>query len=581
MVTVLCHSFTSAALAVVIALCGLLLTACAGEPRPLPETRAPALTLPPPATLLPTPAPGAATQSVILSPQLEFAITAPERADCPEHGYCDRLEVGGQLTAAAWLDDDRMYLADYSGRIRLLNVKTREIRTAVAGLTIPQGLTVLKGHLYVSDMGNVCELLGTRDCMGNSTFTRREYLDFVKWANARILSYPIGGNGDLGRQEVVVDRIPSYDRDHSPNGLTNDGQWVYASIGHPARRVDPTGGFFHSDRRRRLSPRGDREDLMGSIIRFRPGDTEVAVWATGLRNTYGISIAPDGTIYGADNDYQVGLADCCQREELNAIVRDGFYGFPFYGTNEAPPEAGVIEPVAVLAGTASTFAYANPEGVYVAYLALDGSGDGFVVDRFDYATGTPERIFSTRTHTTAILERNGLLYLASFDGNVHIINPDAAPVRVVPGLRDTDDYLRSQLYTDYYVRSPFHTDAYVKKVIGAGGPSVISPGEYAVYIADGRLIYAKTSCEPEDNTAKFFLHIVPVRGDDLPKDSRKDGFVNSDFWFSRYGWRSGDGCYAVRELPGYAISSIRTGQFVRESEGGYRIVWEAEYHFER
>ena len=473
-----------------------------------------------------------------------------------------------------------MYLADYSGRIRLLNVKTREIRTAVAGLAIPRGLTVLKGHLYVSDMGNVCELLGTQDCMRSPTFTRREYLDFVKRAGARILSYPIDGNGDLGRQEVVVDRIPSYDRYHGPNGLTNDGRWVYASIGHPGRRVDPTGGFFHSDRLRRLSPRGDA-DLMGTIIRFRPGDTAVAVWATGLRNTYGISIVPSGTIYGADNDQQDGLADCCQREELNGIVEGGFYGFPFYGTNEAPPEAGVIEPVAVLAGTVSTFAYANSDGVYVAYLALDGSGDGFVVDRFDYATGAPERIFSARTHTMAILERNGLLYLASFDGNVHIINPDAAPVRVVPGLRDTDDYQRSQLYTGHYVRSPFHTDAYVKGVIAAGGPSVISPGEYAVYIADGRLIYAKTTCEPEDNTAKFFLHIVPVRGDDLPKDSRKDGFVNSDFWFSRYGWRSGDGCYAVRELPGYAVSSIRTGQFVRESEGGYRTVWEAEYHFER
>ena len=468
-----------------------------------------------------------------------------------------------------------MYLVDYEGRILLLNVKTGEIRTALTGLSIPQGLTVLNGHLYVSDMGNVCELLETANCKLNRAWTHQEYLDFVKQAGARILSYPIDGNGDLGLPKVVVDRIPSDDRDHSANGLTSDGQWIYASIGqleYWRRHRDSVAEA--------IAAGGGRAELLGAIVRFRPPGNEVEVYATGLRNVYGISIAPDGTIYGADNDQQDGLADCCQREELNAIVEGGFYGFPFYGTNEAPPEAEVVEPVArdfmdplpqappeaevvepvaVLAGTASTFAYANSDGVYVAYLALDGSDDGFVVDRFDYDTWTPERIFRDRSYITAILERNGLLYLVSFDGVIHVINPAAGPINARP--------------------SRFHTDDYVTEVIAAGVPSVIPPG-YEVYIDGNRLIYAKDPCAAADTEASFFLHVFPVNDDVLPEGRRQYGSANLDFSFDAYGWRSGDSCYAVRELPGYAVSSIRTGQYVEDGDGHGRT-WEAEHHFGR
>ena len=80
------------------------------------------------------------------------------REDCRERGgYCGMLTPGGQLTAAAWLDHDRMYLADLEGRIRLLNVGTGEIWTVRTGLSMPQGLTVLHGRLYVTDMGSVCQ----------------------------------------------------------------------------------------------------------------------------------------------------------------------------------------------------------------------------------------------------------------------------------------------------------------------------------------------------------------------------------------------------------------------------------------
>ena len=84
---------------------------------------------------------------------------APECALDGYEGYCGLIDVGGRLTAATWLSDNHMYIADWDGRIRLLNTGTGEVRTVMQGLSIPQGLTVLDGRLFVSDTGGVCDLM--------------------------------------------------------------------------------------------------------------------------------------------------------------------------------------------------------------------------------------------------------------------------------------------------------------------------------------------------------------------------------------------------------------------------------------
>ena len=122
-----------------------------------------------------------------------------------------------------------MYIADYGGSIRLLNIRTGEIRKVLDRLAAPRGLTILDGLISVR-------------------------------AN------------------------------HAPNGLANDGEYVYASIGHPQEWVKPNNLFnANADL---FAENGRRPDLMGVIARFRPPDGEVEVFASGLRNTYQISIAP-------------------------------------------------------------------------------------------------------------------------------------------------------------------------------------------------------------------------------------------------------------------------------------------------
>ena len=460
------------------------------------------------------------------------------------------LRPGGPLTAATWLDADRMYLADADGNIRLLNVATEEIKTILEGLSVPQGLTILDGRLYLSDLGNVCALLPTVGCVRSAKGTETENLARLAQSRARILSYRIGDDGALDDQRIVVDGILALERTHSPNGLTNDGEWIYASIGHPWIEQPHPQGNYITDAAAELAAAGGRPDLMGVIARFRPGDRDVEIYATGFRNTYGISIGPDGILYGADNDAK-SLAARGQLEELNAIVPGGFYGYPFWGTNEAPPEAGVTEPVAVLSGVASTFAYANEQGVYVAYLSLPDAagagGDRFVVDHFDYESFTPTRVIrNAPSHITAILEREGLLYLVTFSGVIMVIDPTLPPEeqlsRYKAGLAASADRIIAQ-----------HT------------PDLLT--DYAVYRWGQELLYVQDPCAPPEMERQFYLHIAPVNPEDLPDSRKEHGFENRDFRFGGSGLRHRGRCLAFVSLPDYAILEIRTG-YADGSSGG-------------
>ncbi len=519
----------------------LLTLACAG---PATSTPIPTNTIPLP-TATPTARPALA-------------------ALCRDYGYCKLLEPGEQLTAAAWLDDEWMYLADYAGKLRLLNVTTGEVRTALTGLLRPQGLTVLDGRLYVSNLGSVCQALQKQaddpDICYISGISEADQLEVLLTSRAEILSYAIGPEGELSDRQVAVDNILSANESHSPNGLTNDGEWIYASIGYPYEGKPVSYGGFVTLAQERLKDSGGRTDLMGSIIRFRPGGADVEVFATGLRNVYGISVAPDGAVYGGDNDVDDGLVTGPGHlEELNAIVSGGFYGIPFWGTNEAPPEAGVTEPAAVLQGTYSTFAHANAAGVYVAYQYIDDREAGFVVDRFDYETFTPTRIFNYAAGPiTAILERDGMLYLISFSGRVHIINPQHTHI-LASSRRSLEQDLRM-----------------VATVTGEGQP-IIRSDHYAVYFKDNFLIYVKDPCATEEVEPGFLLRLQPVNTDDLPPEWQAQGFARFDFPFGKYGRRYQERCFIVHPMPEFALKRILTGQDDRTTGD---TLWRGEYIFE-
>ena len=486
---------------------------------------------------------------------------------CDASGYCGEFTVGGPLHAATWLDNDQMYLADGEGNIRLLNVVSGQVRAIRSDPSLYKGITLLDGWLYLSDVEPMCAALRAVRASSQSLqeatrhfrnlrcpriFLRNSLMPDLletlgKKAGGQVLAYRVDPAGNLSDRKVVIDRVASFDLHHSLNGLTNDGEYIYVSIGHPANQMTPDAKVLRDLTARDAN--GTRTDWWGSVIRFRPPDSEVEIYASGLRNTYGISIAPDGTIYGGDNDDNFtnlpeGMTPPAKThlEELNALLQGGYYGYPRYGTNVAPPEAGVIEPAAIIPGISSTAAYASRDGVYLSYLL---PGVGAVIDRFDYATFTPERVFQGGGLITALLERGGLLYAVSINGKVLVIDP-----------RQRTETLRQILHRP---------------------GQLMSRSAYAVYFdADARALnYVQEGpCQP-DTAAKFFLHLTPANPADLTPENRERGFDNRDFFSYEHTFAGtvDARCLVSVPLPDYPISRVKTGQFVP----GQGQLWAAEF----
>ena len=78
----------------------------------------------------------------------------------------------------------------------------------------------------------------------------------------------------------------------------------------------------------------------------------------------------------------------------------------------------------------------------------------------------------------------------------------------------------------------------------------------------------------------FFLHVTPVDVDDLPDHRKQYGFDNLDFRFNHYALPLTERPVAVRELPDYPITRIRTGQYLVNEDGSYTNPWEGEIRFD-
>ena len=104
-----------------------------------------------------------------------------------------------------------------------------------------------------------------------------------------------------------------------------------------------------------------------------------------------------------------------------------------------------------------------------------------------------------------------------------------------------------------------------------GEPVIAST--FDVYLRGDTLVYVKEPCVSSDVKTRFFLHVTPVDVADLPGDRRQHGFENLDFQFGPYGTAQGGKCVAIRDLPGYGIGHISTGQF-GEEDGR---IWHGEF----
>ena len=116
----------------------------------------------------------------------------------------------------------------------------------------------------------------------------------------------------------------------------------------------------------------------------------------------------------------------------------------------------------------------------------------------------------------------------------------------------------------------FYEKAY-QDIAPSGEPAERSG--FDLYLNGDTLSYLKAPCGEDDTRGRFFLSVYPADVRDLPKDRREIGHDSLNFEFAPpVGAVFNGKCMATRQLPGYDIARIETGQWV---PGGERV-WDAE-----
>lgn len=175
------------------------------------------------------------------------------------------------------------------------------------------------------------------------------------------------GDGWPDGQQVLLENL---DR---PHGLDLHQGWLYVGetgaiarvrfdaerrqIEGPVERVvtDLPAGGNHWTRTIRFGPDGwlyvsigsscnvcvETDPRRAALVRYRPDGSDEQIVATGLRNAVGFDWHPEsGDLYATDNGRDL-LGDDFPPCELNRVVPDGFYGWPFANGDRVPdPDFG-------------------------------------------------------------------------------------------------------------------------------------------------------------------------------------------------------------------------------------------------
>jgi glucose/arabinose dehydrogenase len=139
-------------------------------------------------------------------------------------------------------------------------------------------------------------------------FAHRDGTIFIGTAQQIRAFQDKNNDGRADTSWVFFDEIPNSEHPYEWTCALNFGPdgWLYASLSTDSWNAAPSP-----------DPKGFR----GSIIRISPDGKSAEPVATGIRSVFGMAFHPDGSLYFADNEGGGNPV-----EELNLLVRNGFYG---------------------------------------------------------------------------------------------------------------------------------------------------------------------------------------------------------------------------------------------------------------
>ncbi len=296
--------------------------------------------------------------------------------------------------------DGELYVAGFNGFIWTLKDTNNDnvadsITEFATGLTKPEGLAWSKDGLYVNVGG------------------------------ALVLMTDTDGDGKADKFKTLVDGFPSESYAfHQNNGLT---------FGPDGRLYIGSGAT--TDHRPETDPKAAR------IFSMNPDGSDFKVFATGVRNPFGLIPAPDGKgFFAVDNgssgciDTPTQIDDCNPAtmidvpEEVNYITEGGDYGFPnSFGI--PPQDSGTIPPMVTLPDHSAPTGIelykgdklpAKYNGRLIVSMWLRNEVVSIIFYKIDdkHYTGEVRPFISGLLGPSAVVNApNGGLYISSFSGN--------------------------------------------------------------------------------------------------------------------------------------------------------------------
>ncbi|HET8948946.1 MAG TPA: hypothetical protein VFN44_00505, partial [Solirubrobacteraceae bacterium] len=186
-------------------------------------------------------------------------------------------------------------------------------RQVVSGLFSALGLTWYRRKLYVSHI------------VPHATFAPRH--------TGRVVAYSGFDGHRFARSRVVVDGLP-VGRHRVDSIVAGPGGRLYLGIGSESDH-EPSSA-----------------ELAGTVVSFRPGGGGLRVEARGLRNPYGLAVAPGGRRLLVSEHGRDDLGLHSPPDELNLVRPRGrarWYGFPGCWGQGGAPCRGAVAPLARLA----------------------------------------------------------------------------------------------------------------------------------------------------------------------------------------------------------------------------------------
>lgn len=245
---------------------------------------------------------------------------------------------------------------------------------------------------------------------------------YVTVIDKLVLLKDTNGDDKADQIKVIVDGFPGEEYAfHQSNGLT---------LGHDGRLYVGVGAT--TDHRPETHP------LAARIHSVNPDGSDLKVYATGLRNPYGIVPAPGGGFFAIDNgssgciDTATQVDDCSNKidvpEEVNYIVEGKDYGFPEY-FGIPPQDSGTMPPVVTFPDHSAPTGIVIYEGDILPekyrgqlFVALWARGEIYSIRTFrvdaEHYMGSSRLFASDLIGPSAIINApTGGLYVASFTTN--------------------------------------------------------------------------------------------------------------------------------------------------------------------